>query len=822
MWQNLEQENHTQASMKLKYDGELSIAVGQKRNTKIWKNKTTTWGEIVEMLRNPIVTYETPQEYKKFSKTRRDEIKDVGGIVGGWLKEGRRKKGYVQQRSMVVLDADSATPNLWDDIQLIFENAAAICTTHSHSKETPRYRVFIPLKRAVTAEEYEPVARKIAERFGMDNFDDTTYQAERLMHKPSHSTGGDYFTKLQDLPWVDPDEILSEYKDWRDFSYWPESSRENTVRDRQMKKAGDPLEKKGVVGAFCRTYSISSAIENFLPDVYEPTRHDNRWTFLAGSTNGGLVGYGDKFAYSHHGTDPVGDQLANAFDLVRIHKFGDLDEDVKPNTPINRYPSYKAMKDFAEEDKQVRKELNLGRLREASDDFGDVEAELGDDDSWVANLRYNDKGKLESTIYNGYLFLEHSPALCKGVLYNEFSHNIEKAKKFPWEKVRGDEWKDTDTTLLRAYLDETKKFRVDKNTILASLLQSANQRCYHPVKDFIESEPWDGVKRIETLFINYLGVEDSDYTRAVTKTWFTGAVARIYRPGVQFDMMPILSGAQGIGKSTLLKKLTAKKFTSDSLRGLGDSKDDLQFLIGSWLLEVSELSAMKKTEVEKTKQFISATEDRFRVAYGDAPQKYPRTCVFMGTSNDERYLKDKTGNRRFYPLPCEAKRQKVSVYDGSLEEIVPQIWAEAKHYFDEGAALYLNEEIEKAAREMQQEAMIEDIAEKIIYEYLEIELPEDWYERPSSDRVSFIQDVLNQDKSVFEREDVAFSPRLVVTSKEIYQEAFNKDVRFSLDARTNSDIRKIGLIMGSHPGWVKKTVRLPDCKEVTTKGYKRL
>src|SRR5699024_9069499 len=149
---------------------------------------------------------------------------------------------------------------------------------------------------------------------------------------------------------------------------------------------------------------------------------------------------------------------------------------------------------------------------------------------------------------------------------------------------------------------------------------------------------------------------------------------------------------------------------------------------------------------------ISATEDRFRVAYGDAPQKYPRTCVFMGTSNDERYLKDKTGNRRFYPLPCEAKRQKVSVYDGSLEEIVPQIWAEAKHYFDEGAALYLNEEIEKAAREMQQEAMIEDIAEKIIYEYLEIELPEDWYERPSSDRVSFIQDVLNQDKSVFERE----------------------------------------------------------------------
>ena len=806
---------------KIKYDGLLNYAEGKSRTTLVWKNKTFNWSDLLKILENPVETYETPEEYKSFPKAKKDEIKDVGGIVGGWLKEGKRKRGYVQQRSMVILDADSTTSELWEDTKLLFSNAAAICTTHSHTKEKPRYRLFFPLSRPVTAEEYEPLARKIADTLGMDNFDDTTYQAERLMHKPSHSKGGDYFFSFQDGKWLNPDEILSEYEDWRDVSFWPESSRCQKVRKRQAKKAGDPLEKKGIVGAFCRMYDIVSAIETFLPDIYGPTGRDDRWTYLEGSTNGGLVAYDDKFAYSHHGTDPVGNQLANAFDLVRIHLFGDLDDSVTPNTPVNRYPSYTAMREFAEKDKEVKKELVRERFREANEDFGNIEDELGENDDWITELRYNTKGTLDSSIYNGYLFLENLPSLKQGVVYNEFSHRIEKVKKFPWEKEKGLEWSDSDTVLLRAYLDETKKFKVDKNTIMASILQSANARHHHPVKKFIEAEKWDGTKRIERIFIDYLGVEDTEYTREVTKKWFTGAVARIYRPGVKFEIVPILSGAQGIGKSTLINKL-APEFFSDGLRGLGESKDDLQFLIGSWLLEISELSAMKKTEVEKTKQFISAREDRFRVAYGDIPQRFPRTCVFIGTSNNDQYLKDKTGNRRFYPLSCERGRQKKTVYDGSLENIVAQLWAEAKHYYDNGEALYLREEIEKVAREKQQEAMVEDIAEKIIYEYLEIELPENWYQRPTADRVQFIQDVLNGEENVFEEENVKFTPRLVVTSKEIYQEAFNKPLNNVLDARSNSDIRKIGLIMNSHPKWRKQAYRMPENKKEIVKGYKRL
>lgn len=799
----------------IEHDGELIYSEANNRMAKRWRNRKIDWSEMLREFSNPTVTFETSQEFRSFPKSKKDEIKDVGGFVGGWLKEGKRKRGYVQQRSIVTLDADSTTVNLWNDVKLLFDYAAAIYTTHSHSSASPRYRLIIPLSRSVTAEEYEPVARKLAELFGMDNFDDTTYQAERMMYKPSHSKDAEYFFSYQDLPWINPDNLLGEYENWHDSSFWPESSRIHEVRRKQATKAGDPLEKKGIVGAFCRSYDIVSAIETFLPDVYGPTGHNDRWTFLEGSTNGGLVIYDDKFAYSHHNTDPIGEKLVNAFDLVRIHKFGDLDDTIKPDTPINRRLSYAAMKEFAEEDKTVKKELAKEQLREAREDFEDIK-----EDEWLSNLRFNTQGKIEGSIYNAYLILENHPELCKTLEYNEFSHKIEKIKEVPWLSERNNtEWRGLDYTLLRAFLDENLKVRIDEKSLKASVLQSATQRSFHPVKKYIEKENWDGIERIPSLFIDYLGIEDSRYTREVTKKWFTGAVARIYRPGVKFEMVPILSGAQGIGKSTLVQKL-APEFFSDSLKGLGESKDDLHFLIGSWIIEISELSAMKATEVEKTKQFISAKEDRFRVAYGEEPQKYPRTCVFIGTSNDDEYLKDKTGNRRFYPLACDASRAEKSVFDGSLENIVPQIWAEAKNYYDKGEELYLNEELEEIAREKQKEAMVEDLTEKVIYEYLEIKITEDWYSKPRDERVRFIQDILNGDEfSMFEGSNLI--PRILVTSKEIYAEAFNKDLNFSLDARSNSEIRKIGLVMSNHPEWKKQTVKMPDNRKKVVKGFKR-
>lgn len=450
---------------KIKYDGEIKLAIGSSKMERKWKNREQSWSEFLQNLHSPTVTQETVADYKKMPKSQQDTIKDVGGFVGGWLKEGKRKRGYVQQRSLVTLDADSTTLEFWDDVQMLADFACAVYTTHSHLVKGPRYRLIVPLSRTVTAEEYEPLARKVAEMFGMDNFDDTTYQAERLMYKPSHSFDGEYFTDYLDQPWLDPDAVLSGYEDWRDASFWPESSRGHSIRETQAKKAGDPLEKKGIVGAFCRTYDIVSAIETFLPEVYGPTAHDDRWTFLDGSTAGGLVIYEDKWAYSHHGTDPVGDQLANAFDLVRIHKFGDLDEDAKPNTPPQKMKSYRAMNEFLQDDKEVIAQMAKDRLGEASEDF-DFDIEEGAEPTgW---LTFDQNG---AAVINTYLLAEEILNELN-LFYNGLEFLIYDRKKGIWLSGAED--------FLRSYIMTRKLLKETKIRHVTETLAAIKGFIYRP------------------------------------------------------------------------------------------------------------------------------------------------------------------------------------------------------------------------------------------------------------------------------------------------------------------------------------------------------
>src|SRR5690606_7923070 len=184
----------------------------------------------------------------------------------------------------ISLDADYAKEII--DIRR-FKFAAAFYTTHSHSPEKPRFRLIIPLSRPVTPEEYPAVARKIAANIDIEIFDPTTYEAHRLMYWPSVAHDGEFRADYADGPWIDPDEVLGEYVDWRNPAEWPVSGREDRARKREAKQQGNPLEKKGWVGAFCRTYSIEEAIEKFLSDVYE--RHESgRYTYKEGTTSGGL------------------------------------------------------------------------------------------------------------------------------------------------------------------------------------------------------------------------------------------------------------------------------------------------------------------------------------------------------------------------------------------------------------------------------------------------------------------------------------------------------------------------------------------------------
>jgi putative DNA primase/helicase len=730
----------TETATKTKTDTsrKIFIAVGKSKTETKWKNVQMSYDSLLEKLKVTTRTRETIGEYKKMPKAQRDSIKDVGGFVGGSLKAGRRTAENLANRSLLTLDLDEvdiSVNDLWGSITMLNDFEVVIYSTHSHEPKNPRLRLIIPLDRVVLPDEYEAIGRKIAEEIGIDMFDDTTYQPHRLMYWPSTSSDGEFIYKRQEGPWLNPDEVLNKYLDWRDVSFWPVSSRQNIRISSQIKKQEDPLIKKGIIGAFCRTYSITEAIEKFLPDIYVPTKTEGRYTYAEGSTVGGLVTYEDKFAYSHHGTDPASGILCNAFDLVRIHKFGIRDEDAKPETPANRMPSFVAMSEFAAEDEAVKMTLGTEKLQEAYEDFEDLEVDEDSNTEWLKQLDYDKKGALRNTIDNAVIIIENDPRLKNKLIYNDFSNRAIVTGKLPWtEKGYKRDWCDDDDAGIRHFLEHSYNLTgASKITDAVSVVYQKHK--FHPVRDYLNSLTWDGVKRVETLLTDYLGAEDNKYTRAVIKTHLVAAVARVMRPGCKYDTMLTLTGPQGIGKSTFIRIL-GKDWFNDSLDTV-KGKEAYEQLQGSWLIEMSELTATRKADIEATKLFLSKNEDIYRVAYGRRTSRFPRQCVFWGTSNDAHFLRDKTGDRRYWPVDCSVLIPIKDVFKDLINE-VDQIWAEAVMYYREGYKLYLEGEIaEEAIR--QQKAHAEDSPKTgLIEEYLNKEYPENWEEMDLFERRSWL------------------------------------------------------------------------------------
>lgn len=356
-----------------KYEGELVLSLGASRKDTNWKPVRMHWSDLLKRLRSPKRTPETAEEYAAMPHDQKSEIKDVGGFVGGTVW-GNRKGGNVSTRQLLTLDADYGSMELWDTWETMFAEAACVYSTHSHTPDSPRLRFLIPLSREVDREEYEAIARLVANWIGIESFDDTTYQPNRLMYWPSCPKDGEYIFDWQDGPWLDVETVLNTYEDWHDVKQWPVSSRQKSQLRKATDKQGDPLSKPGVVGAFNRAYTIPAAIERFLPDTYAPAG-DGRYTYTAGHTVGGLVLYeNESFAYSHHDTDPCSGQLCNAFDLVRIHLYGEQDIGSE-SKPINERPSYFAMKQLIQSDSAVLAEIKTDRTS-ALEDFSSEYAQL--------------------------------------------------------------------------------------------------------------------------------------------------------------------------------------------------------------------------------------------------------------------------------------------------------------------------------------------------------------------------------------------------------------------------------------------------------------
>ncbi|WP_277211017.1 virulence-associated E family protein, partial [Ruminococcus callidus] len=506
--------------------------------------------------------------------------------------------------------------------------------------------------------------------------------------------------------------------------------------------------------------------------VYEPTADTSgRYDFIPGEGSAGVVIYDDKFSYSHHATDPAGGKLCNAFDLVRLHKFSE-DDDKK---------SYKQMCEFAMTLDKVKLQDLEEKKQRAADDFSE-------NTNWQTKLRYMPRSKcLENSVWNLMLILNNDPDFAN-IAFNELVGRVQITGAIPWTRPSDNKfWRDADTAQLKALIDIRYETFSSRNHDVA-FTKVVEDRHFNPLRDWLDELPeWDGVVRLENLYIDFLGANNTGYVKAATRKSFVAAVARIYEPGTKFDSVVVLVGPQGCGKSTIFAKM-GNEYYSDSLN-LTDMKDKsgAEKLQGYWILELGELAGLKKADVEVVKAFVSRTDDIYRPSYGRTIESHPRQCIIVGTTNSETgFLRDITGNRRFWPIKVTGQSKRKS-WDITREEVL-QMWAEAMYLYGQGEPLYLNSQESSEALNEQIDAMESDERQGMVEEYLNTLLPDNWSHMDLYERRNFLTDNTAAKGTV---------QRKSVSNAEIWSECFCRN----LSDLKPSDSYAIAALMTKVDGW---------------------
>jgi len=384
------------------------------------------------------------------------------------------------------------------------------------------------------------------------------------------------------------------------------------------------------------------------------------------------------------------------------------------------------------------------------------------------------------------IILQNDPALKNAFRYNEFEGRVYVFRSLPWREISEPEpIRDVDEKGVRNYIDCVYKIG-SHSKINDALGIEFERQTYHPVRDYLTSLEWDGEERIDTILVDYFGVESGEYSRQVIRKTLCGAVARIIRPGIKFDLVMVLSGDQGTGKSTFVEKL-GRGWSSDTFITV-HGKEAYEQLHGTWLVEIAELAGLRKAEVESIKHFISKQSDEYRAAYGRFKQVYKRQCVFIGTTNNADFLRDSTGNRRFLPVDVNMRQATKSIFS-ITDETIDQIWAEAVQMYAAGEKLYLEGEADIEAKRQQHEHTAVDERTGIVKEYLDRLLPEDWKDRDLPTRRMFFDDELGSVEGSVERQ--------YVCTAQIWCECLRKEKQ----DMTRYNTREINELMRAMPGW---------------------
>jgi putative DNA primase/helicase len=764
-------------------------------------------------------TREKYSEYISADKMTKLNIKDVGGFIGGETEGNKRINGIRIMRQLLTLDIDTKSPNVLDYIKRNVNFYCIVHTTHSHNPDENRYRIIAPLSREVNADEYEALGRRIA--YSIENtkseswkglFDETTFQANRLMFFPSVSADGEYICELLNLdmlaekqPIIDVDEILSEYLDKNDIYEWFKPEKVNTEQiGKNTLQNKNPLKAKGMVGAFNRTYSISQAIEKFLPKVYTKERN-GRYTYIDGDSHGGgMILNNDTIFYSHHGTDPANLYYRSAFDLVRIHLFGNYDNQFTPEKELEekfleKTDSFKRMIEFcrsipevvAHSDSNISLRNKLEQQEAYIDEhFTDMEEEEPatekeeevDDNSWLVKL-----DGIKSQMAKLDIIFSKDKTVGNLFYFDTFRDNICFNRKPHWHRrfKEGIALTDKDMAHIRAHLDKVFDIRGERQ-IDDAIVVEADKIQKNKVIDWFDSLVWDKKPRLETFFNEFFKVPLNPFTRVAFKHWLVGAVSRIYEAGAPMDLLLIIKGKQGIGKSLFFKRLATPDFSkpgdhlySDTKIDFNKAKDSYEQLEGVWIYEWKELAGMNMSDQESIKAFVDKTEDKFRRSYGRRNVEIKRRVAFGGSTNDNAPLRDRTGNRRFLVMDSGLEQNECYIKDQTKfsQEYRDQLLAEAIELYHSGYDIFewTEEQLRWWERSNESNLAENDFMGRIS-SYLEMKRPKSWYSM-SVEQMKYYMQKYDFDKNengdvMYNEEDLETATKVCVP--EIWQVALGQ------------------------------------------------
>ena len=751
----------------------------------VFKDRFKTTGHVIEKTIGELYlgfkhkvkrTKDKYSEYMSADRGTKVVIKDVGGFIGGVTDGNRRVNGIRITRQILSLDIDTDKPNVLPYLKRNINFYCIVHSTHSHSPDENRFRVIAPLSREVNADEYEALGRRVAYKIENANteqfqglFDETTFQANRLMFFPSVSADGEYVCELLNLDImdenetiIDVDKVLEEYLDKNDIYQWfkPEKQNNEQIGKNTLKKKS-PLKAKGMVGAFNRTYSINQAIETFLDNVYKKEKN-GRYTYVDGdSYGGGLVLKDDTIFYSHHGTDPANLYYRSAFDLVRIHKFGSYDKGITPEKElqeniIEKTESFAKMVEFcrtipevvAHSDSNISLVQNIENQKEKiKQDYNVTEKkkELDPkDDSWVVQL-----DGLKSDLSKLDIILSRDELIGSLFYFDTFRDNICFKKKPFWHREfnEGVALGDKDMAHIRVHLDKVYGIKGEKK-IDDAVVVEADKDHRNKVKEFFDSLEWDGTPRLEYFFYEFFKVKLNPFTRVAFKHWLVGAVSRIYNAGAPMDLLLIIKGKQGIGKSLFFKRLATLNFNnpsdhlySDTKIDFDRAKDSYEQLEGIWIYEWKELAGMNMSEQESIKAFVDKTEDKFRRSYGRRNVEIKRRVAFGGSTNEKTPLRDRTGNRRFLVMDANLEQHECYIKDPKKfsQEYRDQLIAEAIYLFKDGYDIFAwTEEQMRWWDRSNEDNLAENDILGSIGNYLDMKRPKTWYSMSITDMYEYM------------------------------------------------------------------------------------